>query len=568
MKHSFTSTDNLLQKLSKELARKRVLVVDRHPNARTSLRMMLSTLGVPVVHGAGNTAEVMRQVKAHHFDIILSDYILDDGRDGQQLLAELRQRKLITLSTVFIIITGERAYRSVVSVAELAPDDYLIKPFTADQLQARLVRAVHKKQFFSELFENLDNGALADALAECETLLFRDGGFVFDTLRFKGEILNALGRHDEAQAVYQQVLANRMVPWARMGLAIALRGQDQLADAEALGESIVDDFPEFLAAYDFVAGVREEMGKLAEAQEVLQQAAVISPNNASRQRLVGDVAARNNDLEAAEKAYSKVLERNRGSSLRTIDDYANLSRVMLDRGHASGAKAVTQELRRDWRGSKEAELAAFVMESLCAEKEGEPAKAKLALTKALELRSSLGADATGNTGLSQKLSIDLAHACMAGGDEETAREILRKVAAENNEDRSMMAQIEGVFAKTGNQEAGQALLAAVNKEIIELNNRGVLAARSGDVEGAVRMLIEAADRVPNLQFLINAAKAIFTLLERKGWDAVLADKGQFYLQQAQAKDPQNAKLLSARELCQRVARKFGITLQAQAAART
>ena len=554
-----TSTAEYLQSLGKELARKRVLLIDRHPSARNSLRIMLSSLDISAVHNAGTTAEVLRQVKANRFDILLSDYILDDGRDGQQLLEELRQQHLISLSTVFIIITSERAYHNVVSVAELGPDDYLIKPFTADQLQGRLVRAVYKKQFFGKVYEHLDNGSFVEALAACEVLIGRDGGFLYDTLRLKGEILNALGRYDEAQTVYQQVLENRMVPWARMGLAIALRGQEQLVEAEALGESIVEDFPEYLAAYDFVADVREEMGKLAEAQEMLHQAAVISPNNSLRQRMVGDVAVRNDDLDAAEKAYGKVLDRHRGSSLKNIDDYTNLSRVMLDRGHTEGAKKVSQELRRDWRGSKQGELAALVMESLCAEKEGEPAKAKQALDKALTLQNALQAEGKEGS-VSQKLSVDLARACLASGDEATAQEILRKVAAENHEDRSMIAHIQGVFAKTGNEAAGQALLAQVGKEIVELNNRGVLAARSGDLEASVQLLIEAAERVPNLQFLVNATKAIFTLLERKGWDEEMAERGLRYLQMAQTKDMRNARVVSARELYQRAARKFGIAI--------
>jgi FimV-like protein len=554
-----SSTAELLHSLGKELARKRVLLVDRHASARNSLRIMLSSLDISAVHNAGTTAEVLRQVKANRFDIVLSDYILDDGRDGQQLLEELRQQHLISLSTVFIIITSERAHQNVVSVAELGPDDYLIKPFTADQLQGRLIRAIYKKNFFSSVYKHLDNGSFVQALAACEELISRDGNFLYDALRMKGEILNALGRYDEAQTIYQQVLDNRMVPWARMGLAVALRGLEQLAEAEALGESIVEDFPEYLAAYDFVAGVREEMGKLSEAQEMLQQAAVISPKNSIRQRMVGDVAVRNDDLEAAEKAYGKVLDRHRGSSLMNVDDYTNLSRVMLDRGHTEGAKKITQELRRDWRGSKQGEFAALVMESLCAEKEGEPGKAKQALEKALMLQDTLQAEGK-NSVTSQKLSVDLARACMATGDETTAQEILRKVAAENHEDRSMIAHIQGVFAKTGNEAAGQAMLAQVGKEIVELNNRGVLAARSGDLEASVKMLIEAAERVPNIQFLVNASKAIFTLLERKGWDEAMAENGLRYLQMAQNKDLRNAKVVSARELYQRAARKYGIAI--------
>lgn len=553
------STGELLLSLGKALARMRVLLVDRHPTARNSLRIMLSSLGVSAVHNAGTTAEVMRQVKANRFDIILSDYLLDDGRDGQQLLEELRQKHLISLSAVFIVITSERAYHNVVSVAELGPDDYLIKPFTANQLQDRLLRAVHKKQFFAPVHQQLDNGSFVDALAACERLLIRDGEFLYDTLRLKGEILNALGRYDEAQAVYQQVLKNRMVPWARMGLAIALHGQEQFAEAEAAGAAIIDDFPEYLAAYDFVADVREAMGRLAEAQTMLQQAATISPNNATRQRLVGDVAMRNDDLEAAEKAYGKVLDRHRGSSLTDVDDYANLARVLVDRGQTESARKITQELRRDWRGSKHGELAALVIDSLCDDKDGDPRKAKQALDKALALQEVLQAEGKLD-GVSQKLTVDLARACLANGDERRAQDILRKVAAENHEDRAMIAHIEGAFVRTGKQDAGQAMLALVGREIVELNNRGVLAARSGDLEGSVALLSEAAERVPNVQFLVNASKAIFTLLERSGWDEALAERGLRYLQQAQAKDPRNAKVISARERYQRTARKYGISI--------
>ena len=560
------STNDLRHKLSKELERKRALLIDRHPNARNSLRIMLSALGVTAVHNAGSSAEVLRQVKAHHFDIILSDYQLEDGRDGQQLLEELRQQHLVALTTVFIIITSERAYHNVVSVAELAPDDYLIKPFTADELHGRLIRALYKKHFFAQLYEQLDNGAFSEALTTCEGLVAQESGFLFDALRLKGEILNALGRHAEAKAVYEQVLEQRVVPWAKMGLAMALRGQQQMTEALAVGESLVDDFPEFTAAYDFLAEVQEDMGQSAEAQETLQRAATISPNNSSRQRLVGDVAARNNDLPAAEKAYGKVLERRRGSSLKNIDDYTNLSRIMVERGHTEGAKKINDELRRDWRGNKQGELAALVMEGLCAEKEGDPAKAKRAVEQAILLHEAIKNEG-GAAPVSQKLTLDLAQACLATGNEAAAQEIVRKVAAENHENRAMIAQVQNIYTKAGMEQNGQELLAQVGREIVELNNRGVLAARSGDVQGSVQLLMEAAERVPNLQFLVNATKAIFTLLEIKGWDANLAKRGLRYLEMAQTKDIRNPRVISARETYQRVARKYGVPIVPFGAAR-
>ncbi|HPT50490.1 MAG TPA: response regulator [Accumulibacter sp.] len=554
------STAELLHKLGKELANKQALLIDRYPNARSSLRLMLSAMGINSVRSASSSADVLRQVKAIDFDIILADYILEDGRDSQQLLEELRHQHLVSLSTVFIVITSEREYHNVVSIAELSVDDYLIKPFTVDELQGRLLRALNKKRFFTPLFESLDNGAYAEALILCERLIAQNNGFLFDALRFKGDILNALGRHEEAQTVYQQVLGQRPLPWARMGLAISRRGQKQLPEAEAIGQAIIEDFPEFMAAYDFLADVHEEMGKLVDAQEVLQRAVLISPNNSARQRMVGDVAARNNDLKTAERAYSKVLDRRRGSSLKDINDYTNLSRVMLDRGQTKAARAVTEELRRSWRGSKQGEVAALVMESLCANMEGEATIAKRAVEKALELHDSLRKVGRSHAVLSQKLTLDLAHACLATGDETAARDIVRQVAAENHEDRAVIAHVQRIYAKTGKAEDGHALLAEVGKEIVELNNRGVLAARKGDVAASVKLLTEAADRVPNMQFLVNATKAIFTLLDLNGWDHDLAKRGLHYLQTAQTKDMRNPKVISARESYQRVARKYGIPI--------
>ena len=137
---------------------------------------------------------------------------------------------------------------------------------------------------------------------------------------------------------------------------------------------------------------------------------------------------------------------------------------------------------------------------------------------------------------------------------------MRQVAAENHEDPHLINHITSVFEKTGQAEAGKAILAQVGKEIVELNNRGVMAARSGDLEGAVQLLIQAVEQVPNLQFLVNAAKAIYSLLDKKGWDAVLAAKALDYLQRAQRKDRKNPKVASARQLYMTVAKKYGAAI--------
>lgn len=552
--------DEMLLVLQQSLTKKRVLIIDRHTQARDALRLMLGALGVTAVHGAGNSAEVLRQVKANRFDLVLSDFVLDDGRDGQQLLEELRHAHLIPLSTVYLIITSERSKTNVVALAELAPDDYLIKPFTAEQLQARLIKAIYKKYVLRRIYEHLERGALEEAIDACDRVIQQQPVYMYDALRFKGEILHQLGRTQEAEAVFRRVLEGRVVPWAKMGLAMALRDRGALDEAQGLAEQVIGEAPDYLGAYDFLASVHEAREDYAQAQAALQRAADVSPHNTVRQRLVGDTAAQNKDFLAAEKAYGRVIDRSRGSSLRNVDDFANLSRVLVERGDVTAARRIAGEMKREWRGDKQAELAALVAESLCLDAEGTPERARELIERALVLQAEVRAEAAAKgRHVSQRLEVDLAHACYAGGNKEAADRLMKQVAAENHEDPHLIKHITSVFEKTGQPDAGKAMLDQVGREIIELNNRGVLAARSGDLEAAVKLLIQAVDQVPNLQFLVNAAKAIYTLMDKKGWDNDLAARALTYLQRAQRKDRKSAKVASARALYVTVAKKYGVT---------
>lgn len=539
---------------SADLSDKRVLIVDRHPAARDSLRLMLANLGITKVHGAGSSQEVLRQARGNTFDIIFSDYMLEDGRDGQQLLEELRLQKLVPLSTVFMIVTSERGYHNVIGVAELAPDDYLIKPFTGDQLQARLGKALFRKNEIAQILRNMDNGAYQKALTACNDYIEAGGEFIVDVLRIKGEMLNALGRFDEAITHFREVLGMRPLPWAKMGLANALRAKDQLPEAELLAREVIADHKHFLAAHDFLAGVLQQSGKLVDAQAALIEAAKISPHNTLRQRVVGDIAVRTGDLETAERAYQTALNRTRGSTLSSADDYANLSRVLIQQNKTTQARSVAQELRRERRLDSASEIAALTIDSLAYKADGNEKGARDALQLALQAHGKVGA-------LSEKITVDLAQAALSIGETAKADELLRQVVAENPDDPALHQMVANAFEQSGDKAAGQALVDSVAKEIIRTNNQGVLIAREGNLEGSVELLSQAADRMPNIQFLVNASNATFTLIDRQGWQAELAERGLRYLLKAEQKDPRHPKVVTAYDFFQNVAQKYGVAVK-------
>jgi DNA-binding response OmpR family regulator len=130
-----------------DYAKKRFLVIDDQPQARDALRTVAQTLGAFAVEFASNYQDAIYRIRNNAPDIILCDYMLGEGRSGQQLLEELRRFKLLLDETIFMMVTGEQSYEQVVSAVELVPDDYIIKPFSPDKLLLRLERIVAKKNF-------------------------------------------------------------------------------------------------------------------------------------------------------------------------------------------------------------------------------------------------------------------------------------------------------------------------------------------------------------------------------------------------------------------------------------
>ena len=115
------------------------LVIEANGGMRSQLRDMLALTGITKVQFAVAAGAAVRKLRDNVFDLILCEYHLGAGQDGQHLLEDLRHNRIIPLETLFIMVTGERQYERVVGAAELAPSDYILKPFTPDALLARIL---------------------------------------------------------------------------------------------------------------------------------------------------------------------------------------------------------------------------------------------------------------------------------------------------------------------------------------------------------------------------------------------------------------------------------------------
>jgi DNA-binding response OmpR family regulator len=110
----------------------RVLVVDDEPRIVKFLELKLKASGYGVLT-ANSGSEALEQVEAQEPDLVVLD-VLMPKKDGFETLKELRAFSSVPV----IILSAKEADTDKVRGLELGADDYLAKPFSPDELVARI----------------------------------------------------------------------------------------------------------------------------------------------------------------------------------------------------------------------------------------------------------------------------------------------------------------------------------------------------------------------------------------------------------------------------------------------
>lgn len=330
-----------------DYSKKRFLVVDDQPLAREALRSIAQTVGAFAVEFASNYQDAIYRIRNNLPDIILCDYMLGDGRSGQQLLEELRRFDLLPDETIFMMVTGEQSYEQVVSAVELVPDDYIIKPFSPDKLLLRLDRIAEKKAFFANYYKEKRRQDYARALSILRAKHDSEAGrpYRFEILRQTAEVQMASGQAQSAEATYRSILENYNFPWARAGVARSLHQQNRLTEARREIELVVSSTPNYFDAADVKASICMAQGEPEEAQKTLDTVARKTPRNYLRKRLLAEAAILNGDTETARAALADVIANDSMPGAVSAEDRLSLARSHVAANDPISAEKVLVSLR-------------------------------------------------------------------------------------------------------------------------------------------------------------------------------------------------------------------------------
>jgi tetratricopeptide (TPR) repeat protein len=525
------------------------LIIEPHAGMRSTIHNMLTMCGLSKIDHVGSSNQAVKHIGVKPYDLILCEYALEGGQDGQQLLEDVRHHKLMPLSTMFFMVTAEGDYGKVVSAAELGPTDYILKPFTADLLLERIGRGLERRNALLPVYELMEAGSQREAIGACVEGEARHPRYLVDFMRLRAELHMFLGEPHEAEPIYRKLVETKAIAWARLGLAKTLFLRERYDEARDMLEDLVESNANFVDAYDWLARTHEAIGALDAAQAVLTEAVAVSPHAVRRLRKLGETALEAGDHDTAEKILKQVVSKAKYSEFKDPQDHVRLVQTLVRKGDPVQAAAVIRDLDKSMAFQKHTPLCSAIASSLVHEYTGN--EARLAESLATALAASKDAP-----DLRPDIKLELARTCIENGMEEGAADVVRDVMR-NAQNGAAVARAMAVFEKAGQAEMAQKLAMESRQQVVDLVATGAAKAKSGDYKAAVVLMQEAATKLPdNPQVVFNAALAILKCLDHDGWDERLGQQASGYIAGVRRLDPVNPKLPALAGLHQQILKKY------------
>jgi len=526
------------------------LIIEPHAGMRSTIHNMLTLCGLNRIDHVGGANQAIKHLGTKHYDLILCEYALDGGQDGQQLLEDIRHHKLMRLATMFFMVTAEGDYGKVVSAAELGPTDYILKPFTADRLLERIARALEKRNVFLAVYALMEAGSQRDAIQACLEGEAAHPRYLVDFMRLRAELHMFLGEPDDAEPIYRKLVETKAIAWARLGLAKTLCLRERYDEARDMLQELVDSNRNFVDAYDWLARTHEAVGALDQAQAVLGEAVAVSPHAVRRLRKLGETALAAGDHDTAEKVLKQVVSKAKYSEFRDPQDHVRLVQTLVRKGDPVQAAAVIRDLDKSMAFQKHAGVCSAIASSMVHAYTGNESRLNQALLAAL-------AGSREAPELRPEVKLALARVAIEHRMEEGAAEVVRDVMR-NAPNNAAVTRAMAVFEQAGQAELARELAQESRQQVVDLVASGAARAREGDYKGAVSLMQEAAARLPdNPQVIFNAALALLKCLDHDGWDERLGQSALGYIAGVRRLDPVNARLPALASLHRQILRKYG-----------
>lgn len=509
-----TQIDGLKQiDIVKIFSDKRCLIIDDFPEIRGSLTRALKGFGAKAVDTAADGEEAIKLCSNKKFDIVICDYNLGSGKDGQQVLEEVRYLRVLMMTSLFVMITGEQSREMVLGALECQPDDYITKPYTQASLKLRLNKAVVRHEALLHIKKCISDGDYRKALEYCNQMLKEGTRYATAVIKIKGQLHFLLKQLIEAKSVYEKVLSNKPVVWAKLGLGKTLIGMGKLDSAEDVLKEVVDEDERYVEAHDMLADIYEQKKDFIAAQNAVEVATHVSPKSTLRHRKLAKLAEHNNSDDLALKSYQQSIKWGLNSVHESEQDYFDYARKVANitsGNNNAEAKVMMKQAstfldraRKRYASREDVAVQAQMVETQLHIASGDEAKACSSLQKSKEMYNQLAAPPV-------ETSLEFARTLHAGDDEKSARELLSNLAVRYENNPEIMQIIDSITSEPIS-DAGKSAATQLTKE-------GISSYENKDFEQAIGVFTEALAAYPNHVGLnLNLIQAVCSATDKVGF---------------------------------------------------
>jgi len=421
-----------------------VLIADDFENSRQSIRKILLSVGVENIHVTATGKGVLDECKSKKFDLILCDYNLGHGKNGQQVLEEVRDLGYLKSTALFVIISAETSRDVVMGIMEAGPDEYLTKPFTQSVLVKRIERLVQQNGELSEVKKALAKNSPQAVLTSCNQLIKAGSRYSAWCRRKMAEAFYDIKQYDKTKSLCHLVQSKRDLDWAMVLEARVMKETVSLADAIVHLNKVVAQFPNCIKAFDYLAEYLEEKGDSEQAQDFLESAVELSPRVMSRQQTLVNLSLANGDLDIALKSSQQALKLSANSHYASAEQYLQAAQVISEsimgdvsaesRKKAQDAFSLLNQATKKFPEEATTKLNKVLIESQIYSSQGKRDQANLALKEArgmIDEHAGL---------LTPVMALEMGKVLYATDQHEAAAEMFDHILKNNSVDKRLVAK--------------------------------------------------------------------------------------------------------------------------------
>lgn len=485
-------TDSTENAIGNAFAKLSYLVVDDFENFRLSMRQMLRTCGADKIELVNNASTAIQYSSYNHVDVVLCDFNLGDGKNGQHVLEELRHKKLLKRSSLFLMVTAETSKEMVMGAREYQPDAYLTKPLNRTMLEKRLSGLIAQRNALLPINREIDRENYPEAISLCLEFLPTKPRYKTWLMKTLADLYYQVGDFSHALKIYDDVLAQRDLSWASLGRGKILVANQSYDDAVTTLKDLVAKHPDYMEAYDLLAEALEKQGRPTQAQQILEKAAEHSPNALLRQRHLANLAASNQDMATASQAWRQTVALGTYSIHDSSEHYLALGQSLSDlsegditeegSAHADEALAMLRRMEKRFADQDQIKIRSRIVQSRVHAGQNRMKEAEKALDSV--------ADQLGDPDLiDPETALDYAKTLFRLGREENARSLLTVLADRCQDNPEILQKIESLLDEpVGFRQKLQARA---------LNRDGIKAFEAGHLDQAVAIFRQALEVVPS-----------------------------------------------------------------------